>query len=595
MSFLEELKRRSVLRVGAAYVVSSWLVIQVAETVLPFYGVADSVIRWIITLLAIGLVPTLVLAWVFEWTPEGLRRDSETPEDHAASKEGARKLDRAIMIVLALALGYFAVDKFVLDPARDRALVEETTQQARSDALTESYGDRSIAVLPFADMSANQDQEYLSDGIAEELLNLLAKVPELRVISRSSAFSFKGKDIDIPEIARRLNTVYVLEGSVRQAGDQVRITAQLIDGRSDTHLWSETYDRKLENIFQIQDDISGAVVEQLKLTLLGEAPRTRVMNQAAYQHLLQARYFWNRRAEGDVERAHDHFEAALEISPDSAEAWAGLAWAKSVLANANIIDREEGRRLAEAAARKAVELDPTLSDAHVRLGQAQMRAGQYRHGVESFRRALELNPDDPLALGVNALVQWHTGDLDGSIRMLEKIEQIDPLSTIWPANRAAVLIRAGRFDEAMAAAERAFTISGNQAEYDALRAIIYELTGRYEESWELTRNAPDLPDPMVGKAILLHFLGRQAEAEAVRRKLEEMNPPFIWFHMAKIYARWGEFDRAFAELTPDNVANFHYWHLQYDPHLKDLQDDPRWKAVLDSADDPLSESEADSG
>lgn len=587
MSFFSELKRRNVLRVGAAYLVAAWLIIQVIETVLPFYGVSDTVIRWIMTLIAIGLVPALILAWAFELTPGGIRRDSEVAHDEATSQSSAHKLDRVIMVVLALALAYFAVDKFVLDPSRDQALIEETTQQARSDALVESYGEHSIAVLPFVDMSANKDQEYMSDGIAEELLNLLAKIPELRVISRSSAFSFKGKDIDIPEVARQLNAAYVLEGSVRQAGDQLRITAQLIEGRSDTHLWSETYDRKLENIFQIQDEISAAVVAQLKIALLGETPHSKVIDERAYQELLQARYFWNRRAEGDVERAHDHFEKALEFSPDSAEAWAGLSWAKAVLTSSGEIDRQEGLRLAEAAARRAVELDPMLSDAHVRLGQAQMRAGDILAGIRSYERALELNPDDLLALGVNALQVWKTGELDRSAALFEEIEAMDPLSAIWPGNRCTVLIRAGRYEDALAANERYFAISGNQPGYDQNRAIIFELMGRYEEAWELAKDAPDLPDPMVGKAILLQFLGRPEEAEAVRQKLESMNPRYAWFHLAKVYARWGEIDLAFEQLQDEELGEVPVWHLKYDPHLEALKDDPRWTDVLDRALSPL--------
>ena len=583
MSLYSELKRRNVLRVGAAYLVAAWLIIQVIETVLPFYGVSDQIIRWIMTALLVGLIPALVLAWVFELTPEGVRRDSEIDPAEAAPSKATRKLDGAIMIVLALALGYFAVDKFILQPGRDRTLVEETAQQVRSDTLIESYGDRSIAVLPFVDMSINQDQEYMSDGIAEELLNLLAKVPELRVISRSSAFTFKGKDIEIPEIARQLNAAYVLEGSVRQAGDQLRITAQLIEARSDTHLWSETYDRKLENIFQIQDEISAAVVEELKLALLGETPKSQIIDENAYRQILQARYFWNRRADGDVERALEHFEAALELSPDYAPAWAGVAWAKSVLALGNKIDREEGLRQAEAAAKRAVELDPTSSDAHVRLGQAQGRAGQYVAQMASYEKALELDPDSPLALGVMALQVWKTGNFDESVRMFEAIEARDPLSAIWPANRWQVLIRALRFEEAEAANERYFMLSGNRAGYDQNRAIMFELTGRYEESWELTKDAPDYPDPMTGKAILLYHLGRVDEAEAMVTKLKESGAPHTWLHLAKVYARWGKPDLAFEQLASEGAGATPVWHLKYDPHLEALKDDPRWQAVLERA------------
>jgi TolB-like protein/Flp pilus assembly protein TadD len=580
-----------VFRVGAAYVVVAWLIIQVVETIFPAFGFGDSAVRITTIVLAIGLIPALICAWAFELTPEGLKKESDVDRIQSITPQTGKKLDRMIMVVLALALGYFAVDKFVLDPTRDQALVEETAQQARSDALLESYGDRSIAVLPFVDMSANQDQEYMSDGIAEELLNLLARIPDLRVISRSSTFAFKGKDIAIPEVARQLNAAYVLEGSVRQTGDQLRITVQLIEGRSDTHLWSETYDRKLENVFQIQDEISAAVVDQFKLTLLDGPPKSKTMNERAYQELLQARYFWNRRAEGDVQRAREHYENALEISPNSAEAWAGLSWATAVLTNLGQIDRAEGLRLAEAAARKAVTLDPTLSDAHVRLGQAQLRAGDLRAGLESYRKALELNPDDPLALGVNATMDWRSGDFDRSIELFERIEKMDPLSAIWPANRYRILVLAGRYEEALEATERFFTISGNQADYDEMRARIFAMTGRYEEAWSLTEHAPDLPRTLMTKAILLHSLGRQDEAEDARLKLEMLDPPYTWFHMARIFARWSERDRAFEYLTPDRVSDAGVWFVQYDPLLKELHDDPRWQALLDNVPNPMATEE----
>lgn len=231
----------------------------------------------------------------------------------------------ALALALALALGYFAFDKFVLSESREAAIADSARQEGRTDALVGSYGNKSIAVLPFVDMSPNKDQEYMSDGIAEELLNLLAKIPELRVTSRSSAFAFKGKDIDIPTAAEQLNVAHILEGSVRKAGNQLRITAQLIEAQSDTHLWSETYDRELINVFEIQDEIAATVVDELKLTILGETPTTQRIDEEAYTLVLQARYFWNRRAEGDEQNALELYKRALEIDSDYAPAWAGLS------------------------------------------------------------------------------------------------------------------------------------------------------------------------------------------------------------------------------------------------------------------------------
>jgi adenylate cyclase len=228
LSLYNELKRRNVLRVGAAYIVTAWLVIQIVETIFPAFGFSDSAVRFVVIVFTIGLVPALILSWAFEITPEGLKKETDVDRTSSITRSTGKQLDRIIMVVLALALGYFAFDKFVLDPARDAdelaTATQEAHQEGRSEALVESYGDKSIAVLPFVNMSSDPEQEYFSDGISEELLNVLSKVPELRVISRSSSFSYKDKDLDIPTIAAQLSVAYILEGSVRKAGNQVRIT-----------------------------------------------------------------------------------------------------------------------------------------------------------------------------------------------------------------------------------------------------------------------------------------------------------------------------------------------------------------------------------
>jgi len=228
LSLFGELKRRNVFRVGAAYIVAVWLIIQVVETLFPIYGLSDAAIRLVVTLLAIGLLPVVVLAWAFELTPEGLKKDKDVDRSQSITLQTGKKLDRMIMVVLVLALSYFAFDKFVLDPVEDEHIAQSAHQQGRSAAFTESYGDNSIAVLPFVNMSSDPEQEYFSDGLSEELLNLLSKIPELRVISRSSSFAFKGEKIDIPTVAKKLNVAHILEGSVRKAGNLVRITAQLM-------------------------------------------------------------------------------------------------------------------------------------------------------------------------------------------------------------------------------------------------------------------------------------------------------------------------------------------------------------------------------
>ena len=333
LTFFDELKRRNVLRVAGLYVVGAWLIVQVADTVLPMFDATAGLPRVIVIVLAIGFIPALVFAWAFEITPEGLRREKDVDRAESITPHTGKKLDRLIMVVLALALGYFAFDKFVLSPQREAEQVSTARKEGRTEALVESYGEKSIAVLPFVNMSSDPDQEYFSDGISEELLNLLAKVPQLRVISRSSAFSYKGKDVKLAQVAEELNVAHILEGSVRKAGNNVRITAQLIEARSDTHLWSETYDRSLDNIFAVQDEIAGAVVAQLKLKLLGAVPTAKTTDPKAYALYLQARQLHHQYTPEGFQQSIALYRQALAIDPNYAAAWIGLARAYRWQAN----------------------------------------------------------------------------------------------------------------------------------------------------------------------------------------------------------------------------------------------------------------------
>ncbi len=279
MSLFKELKRRNVFKVAIAYIVVAWFVLQVADVVLNNITAPGWVFKVLMLFVALGFPFAMIFAWAFEMTPEGLKRESEVDRSQSITPVTGKKLNLLITGLLVLALGYFAYDKFVLSAGRDAALVEATTQAATNTpapAAQETLEvEKSIAVLPFVNMSSDVEQEYFSDGLSEELLNLLAKIPELKVASRSSSFQFKGEKFDLKDVAQKLDVAHVLEGSVRKSGDQLRITAQLIKAEDGYHMWSETYDRPLDNIFAIQDEISAAVVEALKIELLGEAPKSR--------------------------------------------------------------------------------------------------------------------------------------------------------------------------------------------------------------------------------------------------------------------------------------------------------------------------------
>jgi TolB-like protein/Flp pilus assembly protein TadD len=389
MSVFSELKRRNVFRVGIAYFVTAWLVAQVAELAFDSFGAPDWVMKSLIFLMAIGLPFALIFAWAFELTPEGIKREKDVDRSQSITQQTGRKLNYTIIGVLAIALA--------LSLASHQWTAE--TPKPVETRTSESGAAKSIAVLPFVNMSDDPSNEYFSDGISEELLNVLVRVEGLRVASRTSSFSFKGKDTPIPEIANALNVEHVLEGSVRKAGNTVRVTAQLIDVKTDSHLWSETYDRKLEDIFVIQDEISAHIVEALKVALgAGEAVRTSeqpTQNLAAYEDYLRGRHFWSRRGENNIRKAIELFERATETDPGFARAWSSLAVAHITLPAYSVTESLELHyALARRFAEQALSLDATLADAHAALGDMARVENSWIEAESHYRQAIQLEPNN---------------------------------------------------------------------------------------------------------------------------------------------------------------------------------------------------------
>ena len=357
MTLFNELKRRNVFRVGAAYVVAAWLLIQVVETIFPLFGFDETPARIVVILLAIGLVPSMIFAWVFELTPEGFKKEKNIDRSQFDTPQSNQKLDRMIMVVLTLALAYFAFDKFVLDPVEDVQIAESAHQEGRSAALTKSFNNQSIAVIPFVNISDDPGNEFFCDGLTEEILTLLAKIPELKVIGRTSSYSFKGINEDLREIGRKLGVKTLLEGSVRKSGQRVRITAQLIDASDGSHIWSESYDRTLIDIFEIQDDVASAIIDAMQLHVSAVPTRGRpTVSAEAYTLFLQAKLRLN---------VHDGIAASLlleqatTLDSNFAEAHELLAfsyWTRS----GTDLPIEEGFALVRESAAAALAIDPDL-------------------------------------------------------------------------------------------------------------------------------------------------------------------------------------------------------------------------------------------
>ena len=322
MSLFNELKRRNVFRVGIAYIVVAWLLAQVADLALENFGSPDWVIKTLLFILALGFPLALFFAWAFELTPEGIKKEKDVDRSQSITHHTGRKLDFVIIGILVIALGYFAYDKFVAQPVSETELTVSSSEP-EGEAAT---ADKSIAVLPFVNMSSDPEQEYFSDGISEEILNALAKIKELKVAGRTSSFSFKGKNEDLRLIGKALSVAHILEGSVRKSGNQIRITAQLIKVDDGYHMWSETYDRELTDIFAIQDEISAAILEQMKLQLIGDESPVQLASTRgdveAYNLYLAAKQNIYKRDKASLELASSLLERANTIDPEYAPAYA---------------------------------------------------------------------------------------------------------------------------------------------------------------------------------------------------------------------------------------------------------------------------------
>jgi len=455
-SFFQELKRRNVVRIGLAYIITAWLLAQVADLALEAFAAPAWVMKTVLFLMLIGFPLALILAWAFEKTPEGIKLEKNVDRSQSITPVTGKKLDRGIIVALAIAVVFLLYKLNVQDvpePVSEKPLTSDIQQTAPSKPVTPS-SEPSLAVLPFVNMSNDPANEYFSDGISEELLNVLVKVSTLKVASRTSSFSFKGKDISIPEIAEQLKVDHVLEGSVRKAGNRVRITAQLIEVSTDRHIWSETYDRELEDIFAIQDEISGHIVEALQAALGAEKAATMVDNEKptenldAYQAYLQGRYFWQRRGEDNITRAIDLFKRAIDLDPDFARAWSSLGAAYITLPTYSAVPEKDAFPEGEKAARRALELDDSQAEAYAVLGDLTRMKRKYSEAEGYYQAAIAREPRNSTSHLWYGEFLTQVGRLEDAIHQIKIAYDLDPLSPGANINLGYLYIYSGRYDEA---------------------------------------------------------------------------------------------------------------------------------------------------
>ena len=457
----------------------------------------------------------------------------------------------------------------------------------------------SIAVLPFTDLSPEKNQEYFTDGLAEELLNVLSKIRGLRVASRTSAFHFKGKDVDVPTIAQKLNVATILEGSVRKSGKRVRVTAQLIQVATDSHLWSESYDRELEDIFAVQDDIAQSVVKELRSALQGEkadasatavakaevqaAAKGRGENAEAHRLYLQARFFEDRLTNEDTKKAIDFYRQAIDIDPQFALAWAGLSRGFGHQAGYSWgLDVTEDFDKAREAAERALQLEPNLAEGHASLGVIRMlNDWDWKGADESLRRAMELAPGEVTAMRSRAMLLGILCRLDEALALLRRAATLDPLNEQVYRSLAATCVRADLLDEAEAAGRKALELNPRGGLTHAWLGAVRLLQGRLDEAEELFRQERHDTFRLQGLALLFHARGKRAKSDAALSELIEKNAADGAFQIAEAYAYRDQADLAFAWLERA--------YAQHDPGigmtkvarpLRSLHRDPRWEPFL---------------
>ncbi|MGD9257523.1 MAG: tetratricopeptide repeat protein, partial [Gammaproteobacteria bacterium] len=563
MSFIEELKRRNVAKVAVLYIVFAWLLLQVTDVLSSLLPVPEWTGSLVFVLLVIGFPAVLTFSWIYELTPEGIKREKEVDRTQSITGETGRKINVLIIVLLVLAIATVLIDRLIperapmIETAAKEKIQDREVEEARlatpSELAAEKFApapDRSIAVLPFVNMSSDPEQEYFSDGLSEELLNLLAQVPDLTVASRTSAFSFKGKDVKIAQVAAELNVAHVLEGSVRKAGNQVRITAQLIDAERDVHLWSETWDRTLEDVFAIQDEIASSVVDELKVTLLGQAPEVATTDPEAYNLFLQGRHLVRQGSRESMLRAIEVFEQALAIDPNYAPAWNGIGTAYTNLAGSNAIPQAEGYATAKEMAEKALSVDPESAQSYVGLGWLARVDGDYETAARHIEQALKLAPNDDKVLNAAAVL---LGDLlrpEEDLRIQKLLVERDPVNPSAYHNMGVVFYSLGNMDAAVASFDKALTLSPDMILAGWWRAYLHCVQKEYQTCLDAYASVAELAGNeaarLLGEAIALHGMGREEDSASALATLESDYFEAFAYTIAATHAQQGRIDRSIA-------------------------------------------------
>ena len=568
-NFLSELKRRNVYKVAVAYIIAGWAVSQGIAQVFPVFDVPNWVIRLIVLFIIIGLPIALVLAWMFELTPQGIMRTEAADAMPQAARPKKHVWIYVVVIGAAISIGLFFLGRY-------------TAGNKTAAATPNELPAKSIAVLPFVDLSPAKDQEYFCDGISEEILDALAKVEGLRVVARTSSFSFKAKNADVAEIAQKLNVQNILEGSLRREGNRIRITAQLVNAHDGFHIWSDTFERELGGVFAVQDEITRSIVDALKIKFAVTLPPRTGQNTEAYDLYLQGLYLSNKSDEENLRKSLNLFQRALDKDPTLSRAWVGIAKVWFWLADA-YLKPLQAYQAVESAATKALELNENDAEAHAYLSEAKrVLHWDWKTGERELQRAVEIDPNSAMAHLLFAHHRLCSGDLAGGQIELDEAKRLDPLSPLISDHQAVLFLYSDRLDGAVAAAKRTLTIDPNYNYLEPTLARVYREQGKLEDALALYLKAQQgTHEPNAGLAIAYARLGRITEAQRMLQQLiDKANRGYVaGEQIACVFVALDNHDEAFRWLNravDEHSGNIIAVHRE----LRPLYSDSRFPLLL---------------
>ncbi|HME87853.1 MAG TPA: tetratricopeptide repeat protein [Chthoniobacterales bacterium] len=588
-SFFAELKRRNVYKVAIAYAVVGWLLVQVATQVFPFFEIPNWGIRLVVLSIVIGFPIALVLAWAFELTPEGVKNTEAA--DAARVRSRGTVWIYIVAIGAALSIGVFVLGRYTAQRPVSSG-VGAAAQTSTPPSFQQSTSEKSLAVLPFANLSGNPENAYFAAGIQDEIITRLAKIGQLKVVSCLSSQRFKSAPDDLPAIAKQLGVANVLQGSVQRSADEVRVNVQLVKADTDTHLWADTFDRRLTDVFEIESDVAKTIAEKLQAKLTGSEQHALSVeptaNSDAHELYLKGRYIWNRRTGENLKKALTFFQQAAEKDPNYALAYTGIADSCALIPIYGGGAPQEYYPRAKAAAQKALELDDTLGEAHTSLANVFFRYLELARSAKEFERSIDLNPNYPTAH------QWYgrltllaTGQFDRALAEAKRAVELDPISPIGHTDVATVYMFVRRYDEAIAQLRR--TLETDPDFYWAHRqlGLALELKGAPSDAIVEYQRASELNDDPRVVAFVGHAkasMGKAAEARAILDQLVDTSRTryVSGYSFAVIHLELGEREQALDWLEKDarEQTGFEINFIKVDPYLDPLRGDRRFDALV---------------